>query len=300
MIPLGLILALVAGACLGGITSFTSLAYEYGVTVAELMVARSFLAVMVVAVFCRFVGQPLVPERGLGYFIGISIGVCLAVQGFGYMGAVHYITPGLAVALLLIYPILVFAIEGLLQRTRPDAPTALAFAMVLLGIAVSIGAEHGDIDWRGVALALVAALGMAGMLVLTAISSRRGLGMVVLMPAHSATMMAVACYLAVTASGGRGAPPPTEGVFFMAVVAALFGLGILLSYIAVRIAPAKKVALMMNIEPVSTLLLAWLLVGERLTPLQYAGILLAVAGIVLGGMLGRFATRTGATRLGID
>ena len=299
MPALGLVLALAAGACLGGITSFSSLAFEQGATVAELMVARSFLAVLVVAAFCRLLGQPLVPERTTGYFLGIAIGVCLAVLGFGYMGSVHFITPGIAVALLLVYPILVFAIESAVQRKAPDAPTVLAFSLVLAGIALTLGAGTGSIDWRGIALALTAALGMAGMLVLTAESSRRELGMAVLMPAHSAAMVAVAFYLAVTEGGSRVAPLPPEGVLFIAAVALLFGFGILLSYIAVRIAPAGRVAMGMNIEPLVTLLLAWHLVGEELAPLQYAGILMAVAGVAFGGMLGRFATRTGATRLGL-
>ena len=300
MKSLGLIMALASGACLGGITVFATLSYDHDIAVAELMVARSFFAVLVVAAFCSLVGQPLVPERGLGYFIGIAIGVCLAVLGFGYMGAVHYITPGMAVALLLVYPLLVFAIEGVMQRKMPDAQTLLAFSLVIVGVATCVGAGLDGLDWRGVALALLGALGMAGMLVLTAISSRRNLGMAVLMPAHSATMVAVACYLAVVPTGGHDTPVPPEGITYMTVVALLFGLGILLSYVAVRFAPAKSVALMMNIEPLSTLFLAWLLLGEELAPLQYAGILLAVAGVVLGGLLGRFATRTGATRLGID
>ena len=46
--------------------------------------------------------------------------------------------------------------------------------------------------------------------------------------------------------------------------------------------PAPLVALMMNIEPLTTLLAARLIVGENLSLLQYSGMLMAVLGICIG------------------
>lgn len=300
----GIALALAAGACLGGITSFASLAYDQGVTVPELMAARVFLGVLVVAAICRVLGQPLHSEKvDLGLFFGIAIGGCLALVGFGYMGSVHYITPGMAAALLFVYPMLVLAVESLMQRKWPDRITVLAYGLALAGICLCVGAGLDGLDWRGVVLALAAACGMAGQLVLTAISSRKGYGTKVLLPAQSATLLAVVGYLVVSGDSQASAQLPQAGLWFMSVVAVLYCLGIVFSFIAIRFAPAKQVALMMNVEPLSTLLLAWILVGERMASVQYAGIVLAVVGISLRGMYGRghtFATRTGATRLGID
>ena len=43
------------------------------------------------------------------------------------------------------------------------------------------------------------------------------------------------------------------------------------------------IALMMNVEPITTLIAARLLVSEDLTWLQYMGMLIAIIGISLGG-----------------
>ena len=297
----GLILALASGVALGGITSFASLAYGHGATVAELMVARGLFATLLVAAYCRLLGQPVFPGRdGVGF--GLAIGLSLVMVGFGYMGAVVFITPGLAVALLFVYPVLVLAGESVLRRQWPDPTSALAFGLALAGIVASVGVDLGGLDWRGVALGLAAAVGMAAMLLLTAASGRRGHGMSVLVPAQGTTLLA-GCGLLLAAGGGDVIPanPALAGYGFMALAAMLYSIGLLLSFIAVRIAPAPQVALMMNIEPITTLLAARALVGEELSALQYGGILLAVAAIAVGGMLGRgrqAATRTGAARLG--
>ena len=296
----GLILALASGVALGGITSFASLAYGHGATVAELMVARGLFATLLVAAYCWFMGESPVPVRG-GLGFGLGIGVALATVGFGYMGAVVFITPGLAVALLFVYPVLVLAGESVMRRQWPDAPSALAFGLALAGIVASVGVELGGLDWRGIVLGLAAALGMAAMLLLTAASGRRGHGMSVLVPAQGVTLLAGLGFLVVAGGGGGPFGAGQAGAGFTALAALLYGIGLLLSFIAVRIAPAPKVALMMNIEPVTTLLAARVLVGEELSAVQYAGILVAVAGIAVGGMLGRgreAATRTGAGRLG--
>ena len=300
----GLLLALASGIALGGITSFASLAYGHGAMVAELMVARGLFATLVVAAYCRLLGQPLVPGRA-GRGFGILIGLSLTLVGFGYMGAVVFITPGLAVALLFVYPVLVLAGESALRRQWPDMPSALAFGLALAGIvaSVGVGVGLGGLDWRGVALGLAAAVGMAAMLLLAAASKRRGHGMSVLVPAQGITLLAGLGFLAWSGSGGSGDAAGAElaGYGFMGLAALLYGVGLLLSFIAVRIAPAPKVALMMNVEPITTLLAARALVGEELSLAQYAGILMAVAGIAVGGMLGRgrqAATRTGAARYG--
>ena len=78
--------------------------------------------------------------------------------------------------------------------------------------------------------------------------------------------------------------PPDNMIGLGAIVAAsvLYALGILLSVLALRIAPAPLVALMMNIEPLTTLLAARLIVGENLSLLQYSGMFMAVLGICIG------------------
>ena len=266
------------------------------------MVARGLFATLLVAAYCRLSGESLVPARGgLGY--GLAIGLALATVGFGYMGAVVFITPGLAVALLFVYPVLVLAGESVMRRQWPDVPSVLAFGLALAGIVASVGVELGGLDWRGIVLGLAAALGMAAMLLLTAASGRRGHGMSVLIPAQGVTLIAGLGFLLAAGGGGSGGGGDAEaaGYGFMGLAALLYSVGLLLSFIAVRIAPAPKVALMMNVEPITTLLAARALVGEELSVVQYAGILVAVAGIAVGGMLGRgrqAATRTGAARLG--
>jgi len=79
---------------------------------------------------------------------------------------------------------------------------------------------------------------------------------------------------------------PEDPVGGLAIVAAstLYAIGILMSVLALRIAPAPLVALMMNVEPLTTLIAARVIVGETLSLYQYGGMIMAILGIVLGSL----------------
>ena len=282
----GLLIALGSGMALGSVTSLASLSYLEGGTVTHLLVLRGLLATLAVAIYCRMIGQTLKPcPAELGY--GLLIGLALTVVGLGYMGSVYFISPGLAVALMFIYPVLVLIIESIIARNVPHPLTMAAFALALFGITLSIGIDLASLDWRGIALALAGALAMASMMSLISSANRRGFGFSMLLPAQGVTMLA-GVVLVLVVSSRSSIPIWPESLArnsLMMVASSLYALGILLSFVALRFAPAQNVALMMNIEPITTLVAARLLVAENLSVVQYGGIFLAVSGIALGGFL---------------
>lgn len=283
---IGILIALSSGIALGSITSFASLSYQLGGTVPDLLVLRGVMALLAVGLYCLVMKERLLPRRrSIG--ISVMIGVALTVVGLGYMGSVYFISPGLAVAILYIYPVMVLAVDSITTRQRPDGITVFAFAIALVGIVFSVGIEDTSLDWRGVALALASAGGMAATLCLTSAANRHHHGFGVLLPAQAITLVAALVLVATLRGGGPLVmlPESALGMVAMAAAAGLYSLGILLSFIALRFAPASLVALMMNIEPVTTLMAARLLVDEQLTLLQYGGILLAVTGIAIGGLM---------------
>ena len=81
-------------------------------------------------------------------------------------------------------------------------------------------------------------------------------------------------------------PFGTIGWFAFFTAAALYAFGVMFSIFALRHITAPNVALLMNVEPLTTLLAAHLLVDEVLSPLQYSGVIIAVCGIVIGSRSG--------------
>ena len=166
----GLILALASGISLGGITSFAALSYQHGVIPLELIALRGVIAAIIMVGICVVMGQRIILASG-GWRYAMLVGVSLAMVGFGYMGSVAFISPGLAVAILYLYPILVLVVDSVRSKQMPPPLTIIGFAIALLGIVSCVGIG-GPLNIIGIILAFIASLGMAGFLLSSAAASQ--------------------------------------------------------------------------------------------------------------------------------
>ena len=279
----GLLLALASGISLGGITSFAALSYQHGVVPLELIALRGVIAAIIMTAICVVLKQRILLGDG-GWRYALMVGVSLAMVGFGYMGSVAYISPGLAVAILYLYPIIVLIVDSIRSRHMPPMLTIMGFTVALIGIVACVGIG-GPLNMMGIVLAFIASLGMAGFLLSSAAASRQGHDSGIVVWANILIIALAVVALVISRDQGQPlvAPPQSiTGVFAIIAASVLYALGILLSVLALRIAPAPLVALLMNIEPLTTLLAARIIVGEDLSGLQYAGMMVAVSGICIG------------------
>lgn len=279
----GLLLALASGISLGGITSFAALSYQHGVVPLELIALRGVIAAIIMTAICVLLKQRILLGDG-GWRYALMVGVSLAMVGFGYMGSVVYISPGLAVAILYLYPIIVLIVDSIRSRQMPPMLTIIGFTVALVGIVACVGIG-GPLNMMGIVLAFIASLGMAGFLLSSAAASRQGHDSGIVVWANILIISMAVVALVISREQGQplvGTPQSMTGVFAIIAASVLYALGILLSVLALRIAPAPLVALLMNIEPLTTLLAARIIVGEHLSDLQYAGMMVAVLGICIG------------------
>ncbi|MCE2517905.1 MAG: EamA family transporter, partial [Alphaproteobacteria bacterium] len=135
---LGIILALSSGIALGSITSFAALSYQHGVEPLGLIALRGLIAAVIMLAVCVVQKESMVLKKG-GVKYALMIGTALSMVGFGYMSSVAYITPGLAVAILFLFPIVVLAIDSLRLRKMPPAATITGFGIALVGIVSCVG-----------------------------------------------------------------------------------------------------------------------------------------------------------------
>ncbi len=317
---IGLTLALISGMSLGGITSFAALAYLNGAAPLTLIALRGLVAALMMLGLAFATRAPLWPGRdGIRHII--AVGLSLSMVGFGLMGSVAYISPGLAVAVLYLYPIMVLVADSLRTRTMPAPLAIIGFGVALLGIVTCVGAvglmpvEVASVEANplGLGLAFMAAVGMASFLITTAAANRAANraahqashdlvshdqayndtsrpnwgGSIVIWANMMVISFAVIFILYAGQTGpetGPEAATPTNltGWFAIFMAAALYAIGIIASVLALKHITAPTVALIMNIEPITTLLMAHLVVGEVLSPLQYSGMICAVLGIIIG------------------
>ncbi|MFI4987994.1 MAG: DMT family transporter, partial [Alphaproteobacteria bacterium] len=270
--------ALAAASVFSVNTNLARLAFAGGSDAPTLNAVRfafTVVVLLIIAALRRRSRKPLTPRQRLA---AAALGVLFFLCSFGYMGAIQYIPVSIAVLLLYSYPALV----GLMARVSECRPLGLARTAALLlafaGVALALGVDRTtELDWRGVALACLAAGSMA---LLVTGSSR------VLREADHGevnlhlTATAAVLFLAALAFGGKVHWPESGGGWLA------FG-GVLVTFAACQLtliaaigrAGPVPTAAVMNLEPPLTIGLAVLLVGERLTPLQMLGAVLVVAAL---------------------
>jgi drug/metabolite transporter (DMT)-like permease len=235
------------------------------------------LAAVIVIVVARGTGPPelvkLLPAMGGGLAGVVALTGFYRALAIGTMSVVAPIAAtGVAV------PVIV----GIADGDRPAAPQLVGIVVAVIGVVLA-SREHGPgIEERAasrasIVLALLAALGFgcyfvgikssAGADVLWALLASRAAGLAVLLSAW-------------TASGGsRGSQP--QRLWLLAVMGVLDVSATGLYALATRHGLLSVVSVASSLYPLATVVLARVVLGERVRRVQEIGIATALAGVVL-------------------
>jgi drug/metabolite transporter (DMT)-like permease len=274
----GYVYAVGASLGLGAAVALSRAAYDGGTDPISVAAARSVFGMLLVAGLCLATGRSLrVPRRLWLHLLGL--GLLVGYMFYGHIGAVQYIPVGLAALLFFMYPPLVAIMVAVLDRRKLGFPKAVALAGSFVGLALMLGIDFGDLDWRGVVMALAAGIGCAVNAVWIS-RVMRGVDVLVM----TFYMTAVACVMLVAiaiVSGGVTLPTSTGGWLGASLVVLFQGCSIPFFYAAIpRIGP-EKTAVLNNLQPVSSILFAYFLFAQTLSAVQFLGGTMVLGGILL-------------------
>src|SRR5262245_14863609 len=156
----GVGLAAFSAATFGFGTTFARLAYEGGSDPLTVVVFRTTAFVVIVGLALALLGR-LTPLSRRGLLGTLWMAVTLSMVSLGYQSSVAFIPVSLAALLFYGYPLLVGVIAILARRDQMTPGKAAALVAAFLGLALALSPGFGVLDWRGITLALVAAIGMA-------------------------------------------------------------------------------------------------------------------------------------------
>jgi drug/metabolite transporter (DMT)-like permease len=298
----GLVLALVSATSFGMSGALARGLIDTGWSAGALVVARIGIAALVVLPFA------LVALRGRWFLLRRNAGLItvygvLAVAGaqFCYFSAVQYMQVGPAILIEYTAPAAVVVWMWFRHGQRPGLMTLVGAGLAALGLVLVLDLLSGaDLSLPGVLWALGAMVGCATFFIINGddttglppiVLATSGLvvgtvaiallGVVGVMPMHASTS-------AVTYAGSSFAW--WQPIVVLAVVTAA------LSYVtgvaAARLLGSRLASFVSLTEVVSSVFWAWLLLGELPRPVQIAGGLLILAGVV-GVKLGERTVRNG-------
>lgn len=277
----GLILCLVSAAAFGSMAIIARGAYSAGVTIPTLLVGRFLIAAVVLWLLVGMLRTAL-PARALGGK-AVAIGaVVYALQAALFFIAVSRLSATLAALLLYTYPFLVFLIGLARGQERASSDRIVPLAMAGVGVAVVLvgGAETGAIDPVGVAAALGAAAVYTAYLLTASHVVERAEPL-----AASALMMTGAAGATAIAAVGAGdlqtGFAPSGWVWLAALALGSTVIGVWALTAGLRRVGATNASIISTSEPIVTVGLAILILGEQLTIVQFIGAAAVVLALIL-------------------
>jgi drug/metabolite transporter (DMT)-like permease len=280
----GTLMCLGSGAAFGAMAVFGKLAYGEGATVGTLLALRFTLAAALFWTLLLASGGAhalrALGRRDVG--AGLALGACgYALQAGCYFAALERIDASLLALLLYTFPAMVTAAAVFLGRERLEGRRLVSLALALGGgVLVVAGAGTGTLDPVGAALGLGAAVVYSTYILVSD-------GIVRRIPPRVLTALVCsgAAFSLTLGSAVLGQLRPGDltvaGWGWLASLAVVSTVGAISLFFAglKRVGPTTA-SILATVEPLVTVLLAFLVFGETLGPLQLLG-----GASVLGAVL---------------
>ncbi len=261
----------------GALPIFARHAYASGVDTSTLLLLRFSIAAALMWTVLVARRVPVPRGKGLAMLVGMGA-IGYAGQAFSYFTAVSLASAGLAALLLYLYPAIVAFLSRVVLRHPLSRLQAIAIAMALAGSLLTIGrAVDGSV--LGVVFGVLAAV-IYSVYILT--GGRLPAGITAVASTTIVSTAAAAVYAVVVSLRGAQLPRSAGGwgaVLAIAVVCTVVAVGLFLAGLE-RLGPVRA-SVYSTIEPATTLVLAAMFLGERVTLLRAAGGALILGAVVL-------------------
>jgi drug/metabolite transporter (DMT)-like permease len=276
---------------MGGNHVAARLAFDHGVDVVTAVCFRSGVTALVVGALLWQQRVPLKLAARHRWALPL-IGVLIALQSFCLYSAVARLPVALALLAFNLSPLCTALWARVLYGHRAERRVWLAMPVILAGLALALdvfGAASGlgaQAHWghigAGVAFAVAAAALFGLALVLTQHEAGTLDGRL-----RTASTMGLVALLTLAAAGMQGGlhlPTAPLGWWGLAALTFLYGTAFTIMFTVLPRLGVVGNSAIMNVEPVFALVLAWLLLGQAIAPVQVAGALLVVGAVMALGL----------------
>ncbi len=257
---------------------FAKLLYGYGVDPVTLLALRFSIALPFFWAAVFFFPSPRVSWRDTVYLALSGLLGLYAAALADFYGLI-YIDASLERVILYTYPAIVVVWAAVFFKERLNRRKGLSIVLTYAGLALvlKITSGIGRADATGAALVLFSALIYSLSYILTEFLSRRVSGVKI---AAYGTTAATAAFLATWRGQSVPAEPEVWGLLLALAVISTF-VPVLTIALGIKRIGASRAALASFVGPVSTAILAWLILGETMDLVQIAGMGLVIAGVLV-------------------
>ena len=268
--------ALLSSLGFSALTIFAVLAYREGVNPLAAVIVRFPGAIIVLIVILLVSGVSMrLPRRDM--LICWGLGVLVGAQSYTLYKSFEVIPVALTMIIFYVYPLIVGVVAGLTGQDRISRPLAVALVTAFAGLVLVFNVSGADLSGAGALYAFLSALLWSAMTLLSVRVMRdcdpRAVSLN--MQVSAATIFIVIWLV----SGGVTLPSSTFVWVSFLAMPVCYAVAITTFFASVSLIGSVRASLFMNIEPILTIALGFVVLGQVLTPLQLAGAALVFGAI---------------------
>ncbi|MBI5235478.1 MAG: DMT family transporter [Deltaproteobacteria bacterium] len=275
----GYSLAVIASVAFSAKSILAKLVFGYGVDPETLLALRFLLTAPLFWIALYFFPGPRVGAKdmiilALSGFLGLF---CAAMANFY---GLLYIDASLERIILYVYPSIVAILTLIFFKEKAGARFWASIAIIYAGLAITLKLHEGvgRSELLGAGLVFISAVIFAVSYLITESIGRRVSSVRI-----SAYTTTTATFAFVGAWGFEGAPiPASYGVWWLILIMAVACtfIPVLATAMCIKRIGARRAAVAGMIGPVSTVILAYLILGETIDAIQAIGMTLVMAGVL--------------------
>jgi drug/metabolite transporter (DMT)-like permease len=284
---IGVAMAIAGVVCFSLRPILIKLAYAYGVDAITLLALRMVFSLPFFLLAAAWAGRDRhgapVARRDAWAIVFLGFIGYYFASFLDFLG-LQYISAGLGRLILFLYPTLVVILSVAYLRKRPSGREIAALAISYAGLPLVLSNAAGGANSNlplGAGLVFASAVGyaiylVAGSQVVQRVGSVR-------FTAYATSVASIFCIAQFFLLRPLSALELPAGVYGLAAAMAVFStvLPVFLTAEALRRIGANQVALLGALGPVTTIFFAWTGLDETLAPVQWAGVALVLAGVML-------------------
>jgi drug/metabolite transporter (DMT)-like permease len=276
---LGVALVIGSAVSFGTLGVFGKLAYRLGLTTPQLLSYRFALAALLLWSMAAVTREGLPPRRSL---VGLAImgGAGYVGQSGSYFNALHFIPASTNALLLYTFPVVVTLLAAVLFGEPLGWTKLAACGVAFAGTVLVVEAQLHAVAPLGIVLGLGSAAFYSGYILY---GSRLLPGLPPVSATASIMTSAAVVWTLYAAVTGQLAVDWTLPRVALIASFAMLGttIPVLTFILGLRLVGPSRAAILSTFEPISTVLLAVIILGELASPIQYLGGALILASVVV-------------------
>ena len=284
-------LYLISCACsFGFITTLAKISYNEGATPHTVVFFRILSTCIIMGIWSFWTGSKIKSRKKTKEQVVFNsplrlkivvTGICVSVMSLGYLGSVKYIPVSLSVLLFFTFPFWVLIINYIIDREIPKLHKLFAFIVAFFGLSLSLGPTWEVLDLLGIVLVLCGSVASAGFIVAGSKAVHLVATPILLFYSNTLAVFLVGAVMiysetfsiSLTILGWTG----------IGAVCFLFTIGQFFLFTGTKHTGSTQASLILNVEPLISIVAAIILLGEQLSNAQYLGVAVVISALFLAG-----------------